>query len=61
MFDLAISGKTYSYLLPTIQSLLQSKKEGYITRSQAPRIIVMAPTKFLAIQVFIILVLGIMS
>eukprot|EP00116_Pleurobrachia_bachei_P006851 sb/3467113/ len=47
------SGKTYTFLLPVVQAILDSDEKGYITRSGAPRAIIMAPTKELSLQVIV--------
>ena len=45
------SGKTLSYVLPTIQSLCFAEDQGYVRKKGRPRVIVLVPTRELAQQV----------
>lgn len=45
------SGKTLSYVLPTIQSLCFAEDQGYVRKKCRPRVIVLVPTRELAQQV----------
>lgn len=51
--DQSGSGKTLAYLVPVIQRLRQEELEGrHKSSSQAPTVIILAPTAELASQVF---------
>lgn len=45
------SGKTLSYILPTIQKLLVKEQRGYIRKIKRPRVLILVPTRELARQV----------
>lgn len=51
--DQSGSGKTLAYLAPIIQKLRQEELEGISSSSsQAPRVVILAPTAELASQVY---------
>lgn len=45
------SGKTLSYVLPTMQMLSSAEEQGYLRKKSRPRVIVLVPTRELAQQV----------
>ena len=52
------SGKTLAYSLPVIQSLKQQEEEGYTRATKRPRCLILVPTRELARQVLMVILLS---